>query len=148
MKNVWLMLGFVAFVLGSCTSSTNSASNSTDTTITQSVTDQDRSLPDSADYAGTYTGVLPCADCEGIQTEITLHTDKSFIKKTTYLGKKESAVFEKKGTYAWDVSSRTIELKGIEGPNRYTVGENTLTQLDMSGKKVEGSMANLYVLKK
>jgi uncharacterized lipoprotein NlpE involved in copper resistance len=35
-----------------------------------------------------------------------------------------------------------------DSPNRYLVGENTLTQLDMEGNKITGNMADQYVLKK
>ncbi len=39
-------------------------------------------------------------------------------------------------------------LEGMDDTNNYLVGENTLTQHDIAGKKMEGDMANLYVLKK
>ena len=43
-------------------------------------------------YTGTYKGVLPCADCKGIEMELTLLLDgksksKQFILKQKYIGK-------------------------------------------------------------
>ena len=32
----------------------------------------------SLDYIGTYKGILPCADCEGIETELELNSDKTY----------------------------------------------------------------------
>lgn len=42
--------------------------------------------------AGTFTGTLPCTDCQGISTELVLHVDangsgRSYTMKQTYLGK-------------------------------------------------------------
>src|SRR5690606_18798136 len=44
----------------------------------------------SLDWAGTYRGVLPCADCEGIETVITLAEDGSFREHTRYLGRQDA----------------------------------------------------------
>jgi len=51
------------------------------------------------DWPGTYTGLVPCADCNGIETSITLNKELIYSIKTTYLGKKEAAVTEKKGSF-------------------------------------------------
>ncbi len=32
-----------------------------------------------------YRGMLPCADCAGINTELTLNADQTFTLKETYL---------------------------------------------------------------
>jgi uncharacterized lipoprotein NlpE involved in copper resistance len=103
----------------------------------------------SLDWQGTYNGILPCADCEGIQTVILLNSDLTYTLKTKYLGKADS-VFESSGTFNWNDSGNTITLNNIEN-NRsasYFVGENTLTQLDLKGNKITGDLANSYILKK
>lgn len=38
------------------------------------------------DWNGTYRGILPCADCEGIKTEVTLHKDRTYEIARKYLG--------------------------------------------------------------
>ncbi len=102
----------------------------------------------SLDYAGTYTGMLPCADCEGIEVSLTLYTDSTYHKTSTYLGKDSPRSFEEQGKYRWDEAGRNIRLEGQEAPNQYLVGENRLVLLDMSGKKIEGDLAKIYVLTK
>ncbi len=101
------------------------------------------------DWYGVYKGVTPCADCEGIDTEISLNKDLTFILKTKYLGKKDLTVFEKTGTFSWDVTGSVISLNDMKGsPNQYKVKENKLIQLDMGGKEIAGALAEKYILKK
>jgi uncharacterized lipoprotein NlpE involved in copper resistance len=103
----------------------------------------------SLDWQGTYKGVTPCADCEGIETEIILNLDLTYVLKTKYLGKGDGKVFEEKGSFVWDKSGGKITLKGGQGgPSQYKVGENQLIQLDMEGKVIEGDLAEMFILKK
>ncbi len=148
-KNI-LTLILVASALTSCnTPSTSDADkDSTATSETETIIDGGHNSRNSLDFTGTYAGVLPCADCEGIKTEITLNEDGTFIKETTYLGKGGDNVVEEKGDYSWNAAGQQILLEGQEAPNQYSVGESTLTQLDMSGQKIEGDLAAMYVLKK
>ena len=39
----------------------------------------------SLNWAGVYAGTLPCADCPGIQTRLTLGNDGTFEKQSRYL---------------------------------------------------------------
>lgn len=102
----------------------------------------------SLDYTGVYKGILPCGDCEGIETEVTLDAENNFVKKTKYLGK-DSSIFEENGSYAWNEAGNTVVLEGItDSPNQYFVGENQLFQLDMDGNRITGELADKYILKK
>lgn len=102
----------------------------------------------SLDWAGAYSGVLPCADCEGIQTVMTINPDQSFVLASTYLGR-DNATFEERGTFAWNEDGSTIILQTTpDRPSRYLVGENTLTMLDMDGELIPGELAAHYVLRK
>ena len=102
----------------------------------------------SLDWNGTYTGTLPCADCVGIETWLTLNLDKTFLIKTKYLGKNDSFQ-EKSGIFTWNKAGSIVILQGISNaPNQYSVGENILFQLDMSGKRITGNLADKYQLKK
>lgn len=101
----------------------------------------------SLDVVGKYTGVLPCADCEGIETTIELKADSTYSREMKYLGKKENR-YTATGKWTWS-SEFVIDLGSIkEGPNRYFVAEGKLVQLDMSGKKISGALADKYELKK
>ncbi|MCH7408592.1 copper resistance protein NlpE [Belliella sp. DSM 111904] len=102
----------------------------------------------SLDYMGIYSGMLPCADCEGIETTIELESGNSYVKKTIYLGKKDQQIFESSGTFSWLEDGNTIILEGEDEPNKYLVGENVLFHLDMEGKRITGDLADKYRLVK
>lgn len=97
-------------------------------------------------YEGVYKGTLPCADCSGIETEITLSND-TYTLKTTYLGK-EGNSFEKKGSITFDPSGNILIFAEQDMPNSYKVEGETLIALDMEGKPITGELAEMYVLRK
>jgi copper homeostasis protein (lipoprotein) len=102
------------------------------------------------DWPGRYAGVLPCADCEGIETALTLSAEGNYTLSERYLGKPEAAR-ESKGRFGWNTAGNTIRLEGIAEGTRSTqfqVGENRMTQLDMQGAKITGPSAERYVLNK
>lgn len=99
----------------------------------------------SLDWDGVYEGELPCADCEGIKTVVTINSDNTFTIQETYLGK-ETTPFETNGTFEWDDQGRKILLSNDRHP--FFVGENTLTLLDSDGNKITGDLEALYVLRK
>lgn len=120
----------------------------TDSNAILSAIDSSHTAQNSLDWEGTYSGILPCADCEGMETEIMLHKDNSYMLSVKYQGK-DAKSFKSKGKFTW-VDGSTIQLEAAkEGtPTFYFVGENSLTQLDMKGKKIEGALAAKYILGK
>jgi len=112
------------------------------------VVNDEHNAKNSLDYIGMYQGVVPCADCEGI--EITVWIDESnYVLFTNYLGKKNKTESEFRGAYVWNDEGNTIILEGIENaPNQYFVGENYLKQLDIKGNKIEGDLTEKYTLQK
>jgi copper homeostasis protein (lipoprotein) len=100
------------------------------------------------DIEGIYFGVVPCASCPGIETTVTLGVGGAYLLTTVYQGEEDN-MHQEAGVYSWNSDGNSIVLNGIENaPNSYFVGENTLTQLDLSGKRIIGEMADNYVLKK
>lgn len=111
------------------------------------VADRTHNSRNSLDYEGTYTGTMPCADCSGIYTEITLSGDQ-FQRKMVYQGKEEGEnTFEDSGVYTWNNEGNIITLGG-DPTQQYQVGENQLFALDAEGKRITGDLANQYILKK
>lgn len=108
--------------------------------------DSEHASRNSLDWAGTYRGVLPCADCEGIETLVTLRTDGRYSSSARYLGKNDKP-FTEEGTFQWDATGGVITLSGQE-PVRYRVGENRLIRLAMDGSSITGTLADHYVLAK
>ena len=103
---------------------------------------------DSQDFIGTYIGVLPCADCEGMETKLTINENNTFTKSVHYLGK-GTKVFEQKGTISWNKLGNVIELNEVQNaPKTYLVSKNKLLQLDMEGNIIDGTMAQEYQLSK
>lgn len=100
----------------------------------------------SLDWAGVYEGELPCADCPGIKTTISINMDGSFKKKEVYNGKKGS--FEHTGVLTWDSTGSIIALPTGTHTAKYKVGEGKLIALDMDGKMIEGELAKHYILTK
>lgn len=101
----------------------------------------------SLDVTGTYTGILPCASCVGIETNLTL-TDSTYQLSMIYLGGQEPNEFQKTGNYSWTKAGNTITLENKEAPNQYFVGENMLIHLDQNGDRIIGDLANKYRLEK
>lgn len=100
----------------------------------------------SVDWPGDYYGVLPCADCEGIETQLQLKIDKTYTLRTRYLGK-EQAVQVSTGHFTWNTEGSKITLSK-QNPGMYQVGENQLFHLDQSGNRISGNLADNYILRK
>lgn len=101
----------------------------------------------SLDWQGVYRGVLPCADCSGIRTQIILNKDLTYEMALQYVGK-ESGVIKSNGMFQWNGAGGIITLTGSREPNQYLVGEGKLFKLDKDGKRIQGDLAEQYVLKK
>lgn len=102
----------------------------------------------SLDWNGTYQGVVPCADCEGIETSLTLNEDNTYILTKTYLGK-DGEAFKEEGSFSWDQTGGVVILEGLtDTPNQFFVAENQIIMLDMNGERIDGDLADMYVLKK
>lgn len=143
MKKLFILVAAIG-LLYSCGGNTQKSQEQTTPETAQFV--DEHNAKNSLDYQGTYTGKVPTASGEGMLVSITLE-DSTYVKKTEYVGKKE--IFEDKGKYTWNAEGNTVILNGINGaPNQYFVGENTLTQLDMEGKKIAGELADQYILRK
>ena len=109
----------------------------------------------SLDWNGTYSGVTPCASCEGISTVLTLKLDNSYVLETSYLGEAEAGqkpkVFAEAGSFEWNQAGNKISLMGDtsrQSPQQFQVGENQLFMLDIEGKRITGSLADNYRLAK
>lgn len=133
----------MAILVSSCGSTKQRASESGKEGIGENRADVAHNSKNSLDWQGTYAGVLPCADCEGILTVITISNDRHYLMQTRYNGKSRQ-VFDTKGTLTWDSRGGIITL----GETKYKVGENKLIQLDRSGNLITGEIADKYVLSK
>jgi heat shock protein HslJ len=99
---------------------------------------------DALDWAGAYRGILPCADCQGIETVVILKSDETFTTLSRYLGKSDE-VFSREGRFTWNAAGSAVTLASDA---QYQVGEKHLRRLAADGSRVTGPLADRYVLNK
>lgn len=141
-----LLTALVALFFVSCNGGKEKKSEETTETEAIEMTSTNES---TLEYAGEYEGVLPCADCEGIKTILTIRDDSTYDLKREYLGKEDSS-FEESGTYNI-VNGDVIELVTPSSGNKtyYKILENAVAlTADETGTLAEGELADFYILTK
>ncbi|MGM0375936.1 MAG: copper resistance protein NlpE, partial [Bacteroidota bacterium] len=102
----------------------------------------------SIDWAGTYQGTTPCADCPGIETTVTLHHDETYLWLSHYQNKGNN-LFVEKGKFEWNEDGNKLTLTSRDNKERLIqVGENQLFLLDQNGERIRGELSDHYILKK
>jgi len=83
----------------------------------------------------SWRGVLPCADCEGIETSLFLEKDGTWVMNQHYQGAKAPSTFASYGT--WARTADKLVLTDTAGEKRYfrAKGEG-LEMLDMHGNPI------------
>ena len=113
-------------------------------------TDAQDNSRNSLDWDGVYSGIIPCADCEGIKTDIELNPAGTFRMAQHYLGRSDSLYYTE-GSFRWNEAGSAITLI-IDGNepvhHQYLVGENRLFKLDAEGNSITGDLAVNYILRK
>lgn len=154
MKKSIIAISLASLVLVACSKTENKKVQEQTPATTEAVSeatvaDNAHTAENALDWNGTYKGILPCADCEGIKTELELNSDKTYEIKETYLGKGDGKPFESKGSFQFDSkNSSIIELDKAGDSRKYFVAEGYLKALDMDGKEITDDLADKYQLKK
>jgi heat shock protein HslJ len=91
--------------------------------------DAAHSSRNALDWAGVYEGVLPCADCPGIQTRLTLNRDETYELSTLYL-ERDNAARLVHGRFNWQPNGNAITLDDQRGGQQFMVGEGRLAILE------------------
>lgn len=97
--------------------------------------------------AAFYTGTMPCPDCDGIETILTLNADekRTFTLEEHYKGNKNKTV-ESTGT--WTVTGDVVTLNQQSGATQYQITSEGLISLNPDGSRRDPASANRYLLKK
>ena len=154
MKKSIIAISLASLVLAACSKTENKKVEeqtpaTTETVSEATVADTAHTAENAIDWNGTYKGILPCADCEGIKTELELNSDKTYEIKETYLGKGDGKPFESKGSFQFDSkNSSIIELDKAGDSRKYFIAEGYLKALDLEGNEITGALADRYQLKK
>jgi copper homeostasis protein (lipoprotein) len=90
----------------------------------------------------TFTGQLPCADCEGIHWHLDLLPDQTFQLRLTYLGKPQERSFDDIGRWQVGADLRVLRLAGgRETSENFEILETkTLRKLDKEGKPIQSTL--------
>ncbi|MCU0759563.1 MAG: META domain-containing protein [Steroidobacteraceae bacterium] len=102
--------------------------------------------PAAASALGTlpaqFRGVLPCADCRGIEQTLDLLPEGAFRWRSTYLGKPSPATPDEVGRWLFASDGRTLLLfGGREAPVRFALRDDgALRLLDLEGRPIRSSL--------
>ncbi len=98
---------------------------------------------DTKAFAGTYAGMLPCADCPGIDSTIAFTPEGSYTLSETYQDADQSS-FVSKGTWSLRGDGKAV-LLDPEDKDEYDrsfaiVSPTELRALDQQGKPIAGTV--------
>jgi uncharacterized lipoprotein NlpE involved in copper resistance len=152
MKTIILSFTFLVFFISGCGKQPENTgtTGTTDTRTTEPVTEKTnvtKTETASINWVGNYFGTLPCADCPGIETTISLNKDHTYNMKMVYM-ERDVKPIEDNGTIAIEDGNKIILTSSEGSKTQYLLGENTLTQLDAEGKEFTGDIAASFILKK
>lgn len=99
----------------------------------------------STPVTGSYQGTLPCADCPGIDYQISLYEDSTYQAITSYQGRGNNIAETTTGK--WTQAADTILVQDGKTLRRFLAAPHQLTQLDGEGQVITGALASYYILK-
>lgn len=89
----------------------------------------------SIDEISYYEGVLPCDNCIGIKTKITLYPNNKYERKSIYLETDLSEIVEK-GSYKWYPTNSIIKLENSNiYPSEFIINKNQMRIYNNSKNK-------------
>ena len=87
----------------------------------------------------SWRGVLPCADCEGIETSLFLGKDGSWVMNQRYLGGKAPSVYASYGN--WARTADKLILTDTQGEKTFfRVKGEALEMLDQEGNPIQSQL--------
>lgn len=90
----------------------------------------------------SYQGILPCADCEGIETSLFLSKEGNWVMNQRYLGRKTT--FARYGT--WARTAEKLTLTESDGTKHYFLAkDDSIEMLNTEGQLIRSSLN--YTLK-
>ena len=115
------------------------------TTMAEPGVQPDAAGEDARALAGTWTGLLPCADCPGIDETLVLDADGGFVLTDTYR-ERPDATFVTQGTWALEAEGRHVRLdpgNKDDADRLFAIesgsgsGSDALVRLDPAGKRID-----------
>jgi uncharacterized membrane protein len=143
MKILQKLFTTIAFacLLAACNNESKNTTSSTDSSamVTKPAVDSV-----ALKYTGLYSGYLPCADCAGIMTFLSLSSDMTYRLEETFAGKNDTA---RRANGIWKRENDKVVLyQGDKVLISYLPEGQKLVQLDIEGKRISGNLGDKYVL--
>jgi uncharacterized lipoprotein NlpE involved in copper resistance len=104
----------------------------------------------SLDFHGIFYGFLPCTDCNGIKTTLSLKQNNNYLL-VTQPARDSSREFYEKGKYSWNEENHTVVLtpRNESMPRHYLIkDEGTLIQLNSDGTQMSKELEDSYTLRR
>jgi hypothetical protein len=104
----------------------------------------------SLDFHGVFYGFIPCNDCNGIKTTLSLKQNNNYLL-VTQPAKDSSREFYEKGKYSWDEEKHILVLtpRKESNPHQYLIkDEGTLIQLNSDGSEMSKELEDSYTLRR
>lgn len=147
MKKNLVLLSLLALMIGAI--ACNKTKEQTEEVVQEIMAD---TLQTSLDWAGSYSGVIPCADCQGIFVRIDLTSDNRYTMEQVYQGATEGQNKENtSGSFIWNAEGTVITLQQADAeafPHQLKVEPEQLIALSKEGKEMTGELADNYKLSK
>ena len=131
--NITILVLLTVFILFRINTALNQM-NSDDEQVSQSIED----LP------AVFSGVLPCADCPGIETVIVLN--ETGFEELSHYQERGNNLFQEEGT--WSLSGDTLKLYRSEDElyKAFIFSREQIKQLDQDLQPITGVLEENYVL--
>lgn len=96
------------------------------------------------DLPVSYSGIIPCADCPGIEYRLNIEQDQ-FTEFRLYQDRSDEPFIE---IGKWSFRDDTLYITSDDGKtvNTFLYGSNTITMLDQNNEQINGNTADMYVL--
>ena len=101
-------------------------------------------------YHGVFLGLLPCKDCDGIKTTLSLKNRNNYLL-VTQPAKASAREYFEKGKYSWDDETQIVTLSARKNSTirKYRIKDETLIQLSSDGTPLKTTQKKTsYILRK
>ena len=104
----------------------------------------------SLEFHGIFYGYLPCNDCNGIKSTLSLKQNNNYLL-VTQSAKESSREYYEKGKYSWNDETHAVVLtpRNESNTRQYLIkDEGTLVLLNTDGTQMKGDKDDSYFLRR
>lgn len=139
----YFLLSFVALTLIACSKTKKQEQREEKKSQKEESVDH-HTAQNSLDWAGEYKGIIPCADCPGIEMTVKIGQDQSIEIKSVYQSR--DTEFIEDSDFEWLEDGMRIHSQVDEQNYYFRIEENRIVYLDKEGDKINSDLN--YTLEK